>query len=137
MTVHYSIIDERFTRNAPRRFEAPLRPKDRSYTCHLFSDQKTISIAEDGRLLPCTSNAQRHAAPVIRDLDRYAHLPDDLAVLLDETGERRQRLIRVIRRTSRDKAQPRLGVCLRERGHNRRCWDRLPRRRRYPDFGMR
>ncbi len=88
MTVHYSIIDERFTRNTPKRFEAPLRPKERSYTCHLFSDQKTISIAEDGRLLPCTSNAQRHAAPVIMDLDRYAHLPDDLASLLDRLAER-------------------------------------------------
>ncbi|RLE22289.1 MAG: hypothetical protein DRJ61_03720 [Acidobacteria bacterium] len=87
MTVHYSIIDERFTRSTPKRFEAPLRPKDRSYTCHLFSDQKTISIGEDGRVFPCTSNAQRHAAPVIRDLDQYAHLPDDLALQLDQRAE--------------------------------------------------
>jgi hypothetical protein len=88
MIVRYSIIDERFTRCTPKDFEPPLRPEKRSHTCHLFSELKTIAIAEDGRVLPCTSNAQRHAAPVIMDLDRYGHLPGDLATLLDRRAER-------------------------------------------------
>ena len=89
MSMCYSIIDQRFTRRAPRQPDCPIDPNDRSYPCHLFCDPKAVSIAEDGRLLPCTSNAQRHAAPVIRDLDRYAAgLPDDLGALLDRLAER-------------------------------------------------
>jgi MoaA/NifB/PqqE/SkfB family radical SAM enzyme len=87
MTVHYSAIDARFTRNIPARAQSRLSP-DRSYPCHLFSEQKAVAIAEDGRLLPCTSNAQRHAAPVVRDLDRFGRLPDDLAALLDRLAAR-------------------------------------------------
>jgi hypothetical protein len=88
MTVHYSIIDARFTRSTPAQFEPPLFPRDRSYLCHLFSDQKAFAIDENGRLLPCTSNAQRHAAPVIRDVDRCGRLPDDLAARLDQLANR-------------------------------------------------
>jgi MoaA/NifB/PqqE/SkfB family radical SAM enzyme len=88
MTVHYSILDERFMRGTPRHFEAPLHPKGRSFTCHLFTSRKTIAIAEDGRVFPCTSNAQRHAAPVIMDLDRFRRLPDDLAARLDRLAGR-------------------------------------------------
>jgi len=88
MTVHYSIIDERFMRGTPRVFDAPLRAHGRSFTCHLFSERKTIAIAEDGRVFPCTSNAQRYAAPVIMDIDRLGRLPDDLAGRLDRLSER-------------------------------------------------
>lgn len=88
MTVHYSAIDARFTRSARTRVQAPLLPSGRSYPCHLFSESKAIAISEDGRLLPCTSNAQRHAAPVVRDLDRYGRLPDDLAAVLERLADR-------------------------------------------------
>jgi hypothetical protein len=88
MTVHYSIIDDRFTRSTDKVFSPPLRPAQRSYRCHLFSGNKTLAITEEGCLLPCTSNAQRHAAPVILDLDHFGRLPDDLPTHLDRLAER-------------------------------------------------
>ena len=87
VTVRYSIIDGRFTRTTPKRFAPPLHPRGRRFPCHLFTESKAIAIAEDGRVLPCTSNAQRHAHPVIMDLNTFGRIPDDLPEYLDACGK--------------------------------------------------
>lgn len=87
VTVRYSILDGRFTRTTPKRFAPPLHPRGRRFPCHLFTESKAIAIAEDGRVLPCTSNAQRHAHPVIMDLNTFGRIPDDLPEYLDACGK--------------------------------------------------
>jgi hypothetical protein len=86
MVVRYSIIDRRFTRHTSRQFEPPYFFGGERYPCYLFADLKSIAITEEGRVLPCTSNAQRHSAPIIEDIDSYGRLPDDLPDWLDRCG---------------------------------------------------
>jgi len=88
MIVRYSMIDERFMRNTPKIFEPPLYPRRRSFPCHLFRENKAIAIAEDGKVFPCTSTAQRHAYPVIKNIDRFGCIPEDLPDYLDKCAER-------------------------------------------------
>jgi hypothetical protein len=86
MMVSYTSYDLRFTRDSGREITPPCTPAGRRFLCHLFSPTRVISVTEDGRVMPCSAIAHRHAQPVIADLDAFGRLPLALALHIEDCG---------------------------------------------------
>jgi MoaA/NifB/PqqE/SkfB family radical SAM enzyme len=87
MIMRYTAYDERFTRATPKSFDPPLLPQGRKFDCHLFVPKKAISIDEDGQVIPCASIAHRHTHPIIKNLERFGYLPENLPQYMDRCAK--------------------------------------------------
>lgn len=85
--VIFARVDTRFTRETPTSFKVPY-PTDPSSLCSLGLGARHLSIKPDGKVLPCTSPAQNHVPPIIRNIDELAEIPPNLMEYINRWAER-------------------------------------------------